>query len=287
MSRVSAPDPRWTARARRARVLRDQRPHAAPLLDFYLWLLELQASVCDPADATRWLQVVSAPDRSDLPRLRLERLPFDELSPRFDAFCRGMPETAPEPIARAARVVLASGGPPRTDLLGALLGGTDFQTQADALGCDPAPLAFLSRGFLAPIAEQLSDRLGQPSPDYRGRVCPLCGWPPQVSVLNDEPDAQGTRRLVCAFCAAAWVFSRSICPGCGVSGDDGLQFHVDDAMAHVRVEECRTCRRYLKAVDLRVFGLAVPLVDDLATVELDLWAAEQNLEKIAPNLLGL
>ena len=63
MSRVSAPDPRWTARARRARVLRDERPHAATLLDFYLWLLELQASVCDPADATRWLQVVSAPDR--------------------------------------------------------------------------------------------------------------------------------------------------------------------------------------------------------------------------------
>lgn len=40
-------------------------------------------------------------------------------------------------------------------------------------------------------------------------------------------------------------------------------------------------------MDLRVTGLAVPLVDDLATPELDLWAAEQGLEKIAPNLLGL
>ena len=106
-------------------------------------------------------------------------------------------------------------------------------------------------------------------------------------VRDDEPDALGTRRLVCALCATAWVFPRSVCPACDTSGDEGLQFHVHDALPHVRVESCRTCRRYLKSVDLRVLGLAMPLVDDLATVELDLWAAEQGLEKIAPNVLGL
>ena len=106
-------------------------------------------------------------------------------------------------------------------------------------------------------------------------------------MLDDEPDAQNTRRLVCALCATAWVFPRSVCPGCGTSGDEGLQFHVHDALPHVRVEACRTCHHYLKSVDLRVAGLAVPLVDDLATVELDLWAAEHGLEKIAPNVLGL
>jgi len=53
------------------------------------------------------------------------------------------------------------------------------------------------------------------------------------------------------------------------------------------VEACRTCRRYLKSVDLRVTGLAVPLVDDVATPELDLWAADQGLEKITPNVLGM
>jgi formate dehydrogenase maturation protein FdhE len=58
-------------------------------------------------------------------------------------------------------------------------------------------------------------------------------------------------------------------------------------MPHVRVEECRSCRRYPKSVDLRVRGLAVPVVDDLATVELELWAAEQGFEKIAANLLGM
>ena len=286
MSRASAGERAWAQRARRARTLRAERPHAEPLLSFYLSLLELQGPLCDPTDATRWLQAVRAPDTSDLPRLRLERLPLDELSPRFGAFCQGIPETAPEPIVRAARAVSAAGRETRTALLLALLTGSDFQTPAGTLGCDPAALAFLPRGFLSPLAEALSD-LVTLSGSARPPTCPQCGWPPQVSMLDDEPDALGTRRLVCALCATAWVFPRSVCPACGTSGDEGLQFHVHDALPHVRVESCRTCRRYLKSVDLRVLGLAMPLVDDLATVELDLWAAEQGLEKIAPNVLGL
>ena len=197
-----------------------------------------------------------------------------------------MPETAPEPIALAARAVSAAGDQTRTDLLFALLTGSDFQAPAGALGCDPAPLAFLPRGFLSPLAEALSD-LVTPSGSPRTPTCPRCGWPPQVSMLEDEPDATGTRRLVCALCATAWTFPRATCPACGVTGDRGLEFHVDDATRHVRVEACRTCRCYLKSVDLRVTGLAVPLVDDLATPELDLWAAGQGLEKITPNVLGL
>ena len=176
---------------------------------------------------------------------------------------------------------------PRTELLLALLTGADFQTGAVAFGSEPAPLAFLARAFLSPVAEALSDLVEVPAGSARTSACPYCGWPPQVSMLDDEPDTQGNRRLVCAFCAANWTFGRSVCPSCSESGEKGLAFHVDDAAPHVRVEACATCRRYLKSVDLRVSGFAEPLVDDLATPELDLWAAEQGLEKITPNLLGL
>ena len=208
-------------RARRARTLRAERPHAAPLLSFYLSLLELQAPLCDPTEATRWLQAVGSPDASaDLPRLQLERLPLDELSPRFGAFCRGIPETAPEPVARAARAVSAAGGETQTDLLLALLTGSDFQTPAGTLGCDPAPLAFLPRGFLSPVAETLSS-LVTSSGSARTPACPRCGWPPQVSMLEDEPDAQGIRRLVCALCATAWTFPRAHLPGVRRDGRRG------------------------------------------------------------------
>jgi formate dehydrogenase maturation protein FdhE len=43
----------------------------------------------------------------------------------------------------------------------------------------------------------------------------------------------------------------------------------------------------MKTVDLRKRGDAVPLVDELATVELDLWAQERGLTKMRVNVLGL
>jgi len=286
MPRSQAVDPRWATRARRARTLLAHRPHTEPLLQFYVSLLELQTAVCVPLEVDRWLPVVEA-SGADAPPLQLERLPLAELSPSFAAFCRGMPETAPEPVAQAADAVSGVGEAIRVDLLLAMLTGSDNDRAADTLGCAPAPLAFLSRGFLSPIAEALAGLVSVPTGATPAPVCPRCGWPPQVSRLEDEPDARGNRRLVCALCATAWTFPRAVCPSCGVSGDQGLEFHVDEGLAHVRVEACKTCRRYLKSVDLRVVGVAEPLVDDLATVELDLWAAERGLEKIAPNVLGL
>ena len=52
-------------------------------------------------------------------------------------------------------------------------------------------------------------------------------------------------------------------------------------------EECGSCRTYVKAIDLREVGLAVPVVDELASIDLDLWAVEQGLSKLHTNLLGM
>ena len=286
MTRPSVVDARRATRATRARALLAERPHTESLLQFYVSLLDVQAAVCDSGDAARWLPVVeaSAPER---PRLRLERLPLDVLSPRFRRFCRSMPASAPELITLAARSVSDGESARRDELLLALLTGADFQAGAEAFESAPVPLAFLARGFLSPVAEALSDLVGVPADTERSPLCPGCGWPPQVSMLMDETETRGIRRLVCAFCAAAWVFPRSIFPGCSTSDEKGISLHVSDTSPHVRVEACPHCRCYLKSVDLRVSGVADPLVDDLATPELDLWAEEQGLEKIAPNLLGL
>lgn len=277
---------RRAARATRVRTLLAERPHTEPLLGFYLSLLDVQAAVCDRSDAARWLPAVEAP-ASEQPLLRLERLPLDVLSPRFRRFCHDVPASAPEPIRLAAQAVSDGDAARRTELLLALLTGTDVDAGAIAFRCDPAPLVFLARAFLSPVAEAVSALVDVPAPPERTPLCPCCGWPPQVSLLRDETETLGIRRLVCAFCATAWVFPRSACPGCSTTDKKGLDLHVDDGAPHVRVEACPQCKRYLKSIDLRVSGLAEPIVDDLATPELDLWAEEQGLEKITPNLLGL
>ena len=50
------------------------------------------------------------------------------------------------------------------------------------------------------------------------------------------------------------------------------------------MEACDTCQCYLKAVDLTRDGNAVPEVDEIAALPLDMWAMEHGYRKIAPNL---
>jgi FdhE protein len=56
---------------------------------------------------------------------------------------------------------------------------------------------------------------------------------------------------------------------------------------HIRIEACDTCKVYLKAIDMTRDGLAVPEVDELASVAVDLWAKEKGYTKLQPNLMGL
>jgi formate dehydrogenase maturation protein FdhE len=55
---------------------------------------------------------------------------------------------------------------------------------------------------------------------------------------------------------------------------------------HLRIDACTRCERYLIDVDTGRDPRAVPEVDELAAVPLDLYATERGLSKITPNLLG-
>ena len=55
---------------------------------------------------------------------------------------------------------------------------------------------------------------------------------------------------------------------------------------HLRIESCSSCNRYLIDVDLGHDARAVPEVDELTALPLDLDAAERGLSKITPNLMG-
>lgn len=59
-----------------------------------------------------------------------------------------------------------------------------------------------------------------------------------------------------------------------------------EAWPAVRLDACDACA-YLKSVDLTVDGQAIAVVDDLATLALDLWAAEHGVHKRRPSLLRI
>ena len=55
---------------------------------------------------------------------------------------------------------------------------------------------------------------------------------------------------------------------------------------HLRIDGCETCSHYVLTVDLDRDGRAVPLVDEIAAIPLDLYAKERGMSKIVPNLMG-
>jgi FdhE protein len=117
-------------------------------------------------------------------------------------------------------------------------------------------------------------------------LCPFCGEKPVAAVLRPEGDG-GKRFLLCSLCFTEWEFRRLLCPQCGEEDKDKLPIYTAEEFPHVRVEACDTCKTYVKAVDLTKNGLAVPEVDELASIALDLWAGEHGYTKLQTNLFGL
>jgi FdhE protein len=106
---------------------------------------------------------------------------------------------------------------------------------------------------------------------------------PVASVLRD-----GLRSLLCAECGGEWPYPRIECPFCHEQAFDKLPRFADEArFPHIRVEACDACRCYLLSVDLSKDGHAVPEVEELAAVSLNLWAQEQGYVKRHANVMGL
>ena len=116
--------------------------------------------------------------------------------------------------------------------------------------------------------------------------CPCCAEKPVAAVLRPEGDG-GTRFLLCWLCFTEWEHCRRGCPNCGEADADKLRVYTAEEFPHIQVESCETCRVYLKAIDLTRNGRAVPEVDELASVTLDLWATEHGYTKLQSNLFGM
>lgn len=118
------------------------------------------------------------------------------------------------------------------------------------------------------------------------RRCVVCGDRPVVAVLREH--GHGARRsVVCGFCLAEWVVPRVECVWCGETRFDKLSNYRADEFPTARIDTCESCRTYIKTIDLARDGTAVPVVDDLATLALDLWARQQGYTRCRPNLLRL
>jgi Protein involved in formate dehydrogenase formation len=280
-------DPKWDRRIRRADELASTYPFYAEGLQYYARVAAFQKSLYGEIQSALAHSPKSSADRP----LR-DELDLFLLLPKFSGFLSVIRQIAPAPLAQAA-AGLAQRGPARwqraiedfwhgdSGVAGADREPLEPPDQQTASHSDQA-LAWI---FLQPYAEYLADHREIAVVDGTPSTCPLCGCKPIVGVLRSEGDG-GKKSLICMLCSHEWPFRRIYCPACGEEREPQMAFYSAPEIAHVRVDVCDTCHTYLKSVDLTKTGLAVAVVDELATLALDLWACEHGYEKLQINLLG-
>jgi|SRR5688572_7062371 len=258
----------WDSRIHRAEELARKTPATKEILTFYLKLLESQQQIEEFLRSRRnWLPSGKLAD--DLPALKA----------CFPPLLHMVETNGPVALAEeAARLLSASNEIIEETLL------TYWQLPSDT--------QFFAKAFLQPYARWLADSGGRPIDrtfQNQESRCPFCGGMPQVSFLQitETTSESGNRHLICATCLTDWTFRRVVCAYCGEERPFKLGYFHTPEYDHVRVEACDTCKRYIKGVDLTRFGLAVPLVDEVAAAALDIWAKEHDYTKIELNLVGL
>ena len=260
------------------------------MLTLYLALLDVWEEGWD-------LQRVDRPEPERLPQWTAERV--------LPGVVKATEAAGPEPLATATRRLVDAGG--LVGLLTAWLSGEEL----------PPVERYLARAALfAPLAAGDAGAACAHDPSPRGvRRCPHCGAAPQLSFRSNADDGlvTGRRHLACSRCGYSWSYSASSCPSCGETskrtfyaerhdgpvvgrgaharrGADESAIDVAPEPAstfpHLRVEACEACQRYVIDVDLSRDPQAIPEVDELAALPLDLYATEHGLTKITPNIMG-
>ena len=253
----------WLERRRRAAELLEAQPHAAELLRLYLALLDVWTNVDEMAPAER-------PDAARLPAYAVERV----LPRVLEATLVAGPEKLRTEVLRRFHEADLE------DLVARWLAGAQL-SETDR---------YLARASAAPLLEALPGARSLDGTIGDRRHCPDCGGLPQLAYfpISGEALVTAPRHLLCSRCSQSWPYPRMVCAGCGNEETPALPIFADaDRFPGLRVDACDACHHYLVTVDLPKDPTAVPVVDELVALPLDLFARERGFTKITPNLMGI
>jgi FdhE protein len=252
---------RSDVRIARARELAREHAASSEILSFYADLMRAQQTLLQ---------------RSAPPALGLD---FDAVADLVPEFLLWLRRAAPDHLAQAAANLLRDSETDWRRLIDSYWNtpGHDLNTLDDVR-------LFVIEAVLQPFAEAFASTSDTAS--AMSQCCPVCNGRPVVSTLRERGHG-GRRGLVCGLCLTEFAWLRMQCPACDESRFDALPVYRAETLAGVRVDACETCKTYIKTIDLTENGSAVPVVDDLATISLDLWAQQQGYRKLRPNVLRI
>ena len=263
----------WDARIARARELASSRPAARDLLTFYAALAEYQRALAASARDLETLDVEAVVETIPGFLAWLRQNGRSDLAASVEGIdrFRGLRRLVASGFSRKAAEP-ASSLPPE---------GGSHQSESEN-PADPVRHRIAAAG----ICRAVLPSRDTPALGSMPMRCPHCAALPVAAVLREE--GHGAKRfLLCALCLQEWECLRIVCPACGEQDFDKLPVYTAEQFSHVRIDACDRCHHYIKTIDLTKDGLAVPCVDDIASVSLDLWARERGYTRIKRNVLGI
>ena len=198
----------------------------------------------------------------------------------FETLCEIGKDANPHMAEQMEKIREALGNK-RIDLRNLLKKGINEQRVdriADEVGLDKKVFSFLIRSSTQPSIEVGMEQLRRElnSETWMKGYCPICGSLPSLSLLKEEV---GKRYLLCAFCGYQWRSERMICPFCGTKDQESLHYLCAEKEEAYRIDLCEKCHQYIKTIDFREIEESDPVLEDLATLHLDILASKKGYKR--------
>ncbi|MGW8421530.1 MULTISPECIES: formate dehydrogenase accessory protein FdhE [Comamonas] len=269
--------------AERAARLR-QLANGNPIADYLLFV----AQIMDAQHKAAATIEISAPDAELMARAQEHSMPLlpavDTIDPAWQAVLDNMLDTLqgseglPAPLQPLLKELRALTPETRADIAKKLL---QKEVAARHVGMAPFIMAALQVTFAKRSASLSARDVPYTDP---ASICPVCASEPVASVIRIGGKVAGHRYAHCGTCACEWHMVRVKCTHC--ESTMGIHYQgIDGSGEEVLAETCDECGSYRKIVNQEKNPMVEPLVDDLASLMLDLLMSETQFQRASANPL--
>ena len=274
---------------KRIQQLKQERPGYKDILDFYQKVKETQDKVksslkIEPIKLKKeWKELLA---KEGFSLIKKEDFPLDiEASAGlFQAFCK-IGKEANLHMAEQEKKIQTMIKKKKIDLKKLLREGLKegrIEQIADEFGLDKKVFLFLVQNSIRPSIEAGMEQLRNEvdSETWLKGYCPICGSLPSLSLLKEEV---GKRYLLCSYCGYQWRTDRIFCPFCNNIEQGSLQYFYGEGEATYRIDLCDKCHQYIKTIDQRMIEEGDLILEDLASLHLDILASQKGYKRPVPN----
>ena len=274
---------------KRIQSIKKKRPGYGEVLDFYLKVREAQEGIKSSLKVEsiflkkEWKDLLAKEGFSILERKDFP-LDIEASLTLFQTLCQIAKEANPHLLKQIKKIseALDDKKMDLKDLFKDKKREQKLEQKLNKLDLDKRAFLFLIQESMRPsieaVVEQLRSEINAGT--WLKGYCPICGSLPLLSLLKQE---ERKRYLLCSYCGYQWRTDRLICPFCNNKDQESLHYFYGEGEEAHRIDLCEKCHQYIKTIDTGRIENGDPLLEDLATLHLDLLASKKGYKRPVPN----